>query len=89
MRLRRDRNPPAEFRLRFAWTTGFCFKCEEVTQVAELGTLTVEGETVTLAACHLCAWRLERQHHQARQAHLRAQLAGAWTGATRRAAACM
>ncbi|MFJ8435149.1 hypothetical protein ACIQ9P_28015 [Kitasatospora sp. NPDC094019] len=54
-----------------------------------MGTLTVEGETVTLAACHLCAWRLERQHHHARQAHLRAQLAGAWADATRRAATAL
>ncbi len=89
MRLRSNRNPPAEFRLRFVWTTGFCFKCEDVTQVAEIGTLTVEREIVTLAACHLCAWRLERQHHHSRQAHMRAQLATAWADATRQAAACM
>ncbi|GAA2156160.1 hypothetical protein GCM10009760_56840 [Kitasatospora kazusensis] len=65
----RDRNPPAEFRLRFTWTTGFCFKCEEATQVAEIGTLTVDKATVTLAACHLCAWRLERQHHRGSLLH--------------------
>lgn len=78
-----SRNPPAEFRLRFVWSAGECFKCEQLDDVAELGTLTVGGVPVPIAACHVCAWRLERHHHSIRKTRLRVQMARAWQRAGR------
>lgn len=73
-----SRNPPAEFRLRFSgWFPGECFKCESLNEVAELGTLTVGGVPVPIAACLPCAWRLEKHHDSVRKIRLRVEMARA------------
>ncbi|MFJ2111824.1 MULTISPECIES: hypothetical protein [unclassified Streptomyces] len=45
-----------------AWATGYCFRCDEYTEVTVVGESVTDAGTSSLSACRLCHWRLYEMH---------------------------